>query len=119
MHAYRHLNEAAKYYTGLASGDVEIWYFKGEPLTFMFEPVAVEVDINALSETHVLLGKIKERDLEKIFAGMQADFWSPNGEARELINSLNLTHTSMSVGDIVVMDGKVHLCVSFGWRELN
>lgn len=42
--------------------------------------------------------------LEMIFAAMQAEVWSPNGEKRELIKELGLLHTSMSVGDMVYDD---------------
>jgi hypothetical protein len=32
---------------------------------------------------------------------MQGEVWSPNGEARELILSKGLEHTSMTVGDVI------------------
>jgi hypothetical protein len=32
---------------------------------------------------------------------MQGENWSPNGEARDLIRSNNLSHTSMCCGDVV------------------
>lgn len=38
---------------------------------------------------------------ENIFMLMQAENWSPNGEARDLIRSLGLSHTLMLVGDII------------------
>jgi hypothetical protein len=40
-------------------------------------------------------------DLEEVFFLMQGEQWSPNGEARELIELLGLRHTSMSVGDLI------------------
>ena len=33
---------------------------------------------------------------------MQGEDWSPTGEARELIATKDVRHTSMSVGDIVI-----------------
>lgn len=39
--------------------------------------------------------------LEHVYYTMQAEIWSPNGEARGLIQSLGLSHTSMSVGDFI------------------
>lgn len=35
---------------------------------------------------------------------MQGENWSPNGEARSLIEEKGLIHTSMSMGDIVQID---------------
>lgn len=40
-------------------------------------------------------------ELENIFRECQGEIWSPYGEARDLINALGLTHTSMSVGDVI------------------
>lgn len=58
-------------------------------------------------------------DLEEIFSYFQGECWSPNGEAKELIEALDLVHTSMSVGDIVVCDGKVFFCDNNGWEKLT
>jgi hypothetical protein len=62
-----------------------------------------------LEKSHVLL-KVMDvhehesdgSDLEWIYRHMQGEVWSPNGEARDLIMSKGLAHTSMSVGDIIV-----------------
>jgi hypothetical protein len=82
----------------LERGDVEIWYsktlFGGE-----------EADPSDLEKTHVKLGAIKAQDAEDAWRKMQGEFWSPNGEARDLILGSGLCHTSMSVGDIIVIDG--------------
>ena len=34
-------------------------------------------------------------------------------------NKVSCGHTSMSVGDIVLVDGTVYLCQDIGWKELN
>ena len=47
------------------------------------------------------LGDITADALDGVFMKMQGELWSPNGEARDLIRSLGLTHTSMSVGDLI------------------
>lgn len=36
-----------------------------------------------------------------VFHHFQAERWSPNGEACELIEAKGLAHTSMSVGDVI------------------
>lgn len=55
-----------------------------------------------LEETHENLGWIDAEDHTKIFHKMQGFNWSPNGEARNIIESKGLHHTSMSVGDVIV-----------------
>jgi len=75
-----------------------------------------------LHRTHVLVYRIQATDLEDAYRRMQAEQWSPNGEARELIKHLGLTHTSMSVGDVVqaplVGVGPYYVCTRSGWEEL-
>lgn len=63
---------------------------------------------------------IVAKDIDHVFHNMQGEVWSPNGEARELIRSLGLWHTSMSVGDVVLdFDGeKGWQCDRIGWIEL-
>ena len=52
------------------------------------------------------------------FMKMQGEFWSPRGEARPLIRSLGLHHTSMSVGDCLydADSNKMYQCDDFGWK---
>jgi hypothetical protein len=50
---------------------------------------------------------------------MQAELWSPNGEARPLIYAKGLQHTSMSIGDVIVDEmGKTFVVASIGFREV-
>lgn len=78
-----------------------------------------------LSATHVFLTSVEiEQDradwaLEDVFCRMQAEVWSPNGEARALIQSKGLGHTSMSVGDVAVVDGKAFVVALFGFEPLE
>lgn len=59
-------------------------------------------------------------NLEQIFSFMQGENWSPNGEARPYIESLDLDHTSMSVGDIAldIYTGKMYEVARAGWNEV-
>ena len=109
----------------LAKGPVEIWYMKkGQSRDFMMgakwlEKKGLLPSVANVSKTHILLGKVKERDLEKIFTAMQGENWSPGGEARGLIRSKGLTHTSMSVGDIVVIGKKGYIVDISGFKPLK
>ena len=50
---------------------------------------------------------------------MQGENWSPNGEARPLIAQLDLSHTSMSIGDVAVDEvGIAHLVTACGFKPL-
>jgi hypothetical protein len=76
-----------------------------------------------LAETHTCVRREMEGPtLDLVFAGMQAEIWSPNGEARQHIEKLGLQHTSMSVGDIAVeLDKPFHAYQAqmFGFRDLG
>jgi hypothetical protein len=78
-----------------------------------------------LAKTHIHLkdveiepGKNIGYDLEQIWISMQGEMWSPNGEARPLIEAKGLRHTSMSVGDCLVEvdSGNVYLTASAGFK---
>ena len=58
-----------------------------------------------LSASHVYLMDIEADTMEDVYFKMQGESWSPTGEARKLIVSKGLRHTSMAVGDIVIDHG--------------
>jgi hypothetical protein len=74
-----------------------------------------------LERTHIFLKQTEARNLDHLYHIMQGEVWSPNGEARELIRSKGLQHTSMSMGDIAVEEstGKVWMTDMFGFAELK
>ncbi len=59
-------------------------------------------------------------NLERLFSYMQGDNWSPNGEARSYIESLDLDHTSMVVGDVAldIYTGSMYECARAGWNRV-
>merc|ERR1711957_171617 len=57
--------------------------------------------------------------LKAIFSAMQADRWSPNGEARGLMMRRKLTHTSMSVGDAVQIGGELYVAGIAGFMRIK
>lgn len=73
-----------------------------------------------LSATHNFLKETMADSLMKLFEFMQAECWSPNGEARSLIEEKGLSHTSMSVGDVAIDEnGVCHLVDSHGFRVIG
>lgn len=69
----------------------------------------------ALYETHRRLGNVDLLSLESVYHLMQGERWSPNGEARALISSLGLEHTSMSTGDVIQIGSLLHIVDSVGF----
>jgi hypothetical protein len=102
-------------------GPTQVWYAKKEFLpsyakgiSFMHEDDISPPDPNNLERTHVHLGDIAEQNLKKIVNMMQGEEWSPNGEARSLIRQKHLSHTSMTVGDVIVLPDRTVMVDSHG-----
>jgi hypothetical protein len=98
---YKTLNDT------LPHGTIEVWYMK--PEHFRDGITGAKPEAEFLDRTHTLLGKVGSwastpqpvtpELLDKLWQALQGERWSPNGEARSLIHSKGLKHTSMSVGD--------------------
>jgi hypothetical protein len=75
--------------------------------------------VTGLQASHVYLCQVEAIGRDDAFREMQGENWSPHGEARELLQSLGLGHTSMSVGDVLQDEGGVYWeCLDRGWRPL-
>jgi hypothetical protein len=76
--------------------------------------------IASLTQTHTFLRTVEAESLNQVFALSQGEVWSPNGEARSLIRSKGLEHTSMSVGDIAedTATGAFYVVAMMGFREI-
>jgi hypothetical protein len=73
-----------------------------------------------LPADHVLVCEVEASSLDDAFWKMQGENWSPRGEARPLLASLGLSHTSMSVGDVLRdPDGIYWECLDTGWRRIE
>lgn len=106
----------------------EVWYarpaftrdlFMGHEWLIDHAPELIPATSDNLKKTHVRLATIRASDADEVFMWLQGENWSPNGEARKLIRSLKLDHTSMSVGDVVVVDGKIAMCDTAGWATVG
>jgi hypothetical protein len=106
----------------------QVWYMK--PDWFISGTFGKKPDPNNISETHVHLKDIEVefttpksviQDLEIIWVRMQGEMWSPNGEARPLIEEKGLRHTSMSVGDLIVKNTsrEIWLCKNAGFELIG
>jgi len=93
----------------------EVWYARRPDFT-------EKRSANGFRFTHTCLGVFEATDLEDLFSRMQAERWSPNGEARDLISSKGLKHTSMSVGDLAIIpgySGDIFEVGEMGWNSLG
>ena len=85
--------------------------------------------LDNLEETHVHLMTLdlndipqqnpKHRSLDDVFAWMQGENWSPNGEARSLIEKKGLSHTSMSVGDVMAYGDEIYIVAPLGFQLIQ
>lgn len=76
------------------------------------------VHLKDWTNVHMGIQDTFETICEQVFRAFQADMWSPNGEARALIASKGLWHTSMSVGDVIAFDDTTFFVVSpIGFRR--
>ena len=90
-------------------------YYAKEP-TYMDDPV----DVDRIDETHVFVREVEAETPGDAYCQMQGENWSPNGEARPLIESLGIYHTSMSVGDILQDANDIYWqFLTFGWQEIK
>lgn len=108
----------------LQEGDYEIWYTKPGYRFYdyneliKFKPNLIPT-IDDLNKTHIYLGSIKANNLNDAYNMMQGEHWSPNGEAKSLIRSLGLSHTSMSVGDIIKNKKGAYFVDDMGFKLLK
>lgn len=92
-------------------GNTQIWYAR---------PGANdEPDANNLSSTHVLVGRVAETDPKQVYAMMQGDVWSPQGEGGAMQRELRLDHTSMQDGDVVKTEDAVLMVLGQGFVDLT
>ena len=97
----------------------QVWYMK--PDWFRQGICFAKPDPMNLAKTHVRLKDIEATGPEAVWIAMQGENWSPNGEARSLIEEKGLQHTSMSVGDVAVdeSNGKVFLVANIGFKDIG
>lgn len=116
-----------EYKKSFEAGNTEIWYRKnfqenaeGDIPFFLVSPPK----LSSISESHVLLGKVAEQHKDTIFQMMQSENWAPLGMPdfsphTLFLKRIGATHSSMSVGDCVIINGKGWMRIMNGWQELS
>ena len=94
-------------------------YYKKEPAFRNNNDIRRIVADGDFTKEYAFVGTQFAPDKDVVFPRMQGEMWSPQGEARNLIKALGLSHTSMSVGDVIVDDnGDMFECSNIGWRAI-
>ena len=117
-------------FKALSRSKVTVWYSKNlakDMALMMSLGKTTEIDLPdnfELNATHTPVVEYFTEDTkaldicEQTYHWLQGEVWSPNGEARELIDSLEgIHHTSMSMGDIVQVDDRFFICQMVGFVE--
>lgn len=122
--AWKTLNDAEVYDPGLGRGKTAIYYMNSKAFrdfnmgsNWLIKRKLLPTP-ETITDTHILLGTIKETNLDRIFYLMQGEIWSPQGEANNLIRKKGLKHTSMSVGDIIHSRGTFYMVDSTGFYPI-
>lgn len=146
---YKTLNDARVYEPILAKGNgkVKIWHLKSfdntlnndimRDLHFGIDKYTIPALEQVAKENKKYWGELgainlpnkssKHRTalvfMEDVFRAMQSDFWSPYGEASELIEEKSV-HTSMSIGDLITIESdilliiKTYIVADIGFKEV-
>lgn len=96
---YRRLSDAGEYYR---PGKTQVWYRKSQTNTN-------KINVNDLSRTHSMIGTLAETDPENIFNMMQSENWDTDNDAESMLDRLGVEHSSMTVGDVIVVDRTAHV----------
>lgn len=73
-----------------------------------------------LAETHFPMMDLNAPTLENVFLAMQGETWSPNGEAKPLLDAAGVCHTSLTVGDVIedLCSGAFYKVTLFGFSRI-
>lgn len=106
-------------------GNTQIWYWKENLGNEMMKGYDYLKSTNRLPDptnlaaTHVLIGNVAETNEDIVYSMMQAEVWSPQNQADDMIKSLGVGHTGMSVGDIIVKGNDVLMVDKTGFVNLT
>lgn len=110
------------------AGKTEVWYYKLEDTprrTPEFASLGTHKGLATLPNpkdldaTHAKIGTIDSNEPEEVFYLMQGEVWSPRGQANDIISKSDTGHTSMSVGDVVVVNGEAFMVDGMGFHKLG
>lgn len=91
----------------------QVWYRK--PLNHTEVKSGLDLPLS-----HILVEVVNANHPDEVFGKMQGEVWSPNGEKRDFILACGLSHTSMSVGDVLwdIKSNMLYHCERIGWTVI-
>lgn len=109
------------------NGKVALWYMKPETFrdlgmgaSFCKEMGIPLPDPANLGKTHCLIGHFDGATCPDDFFAATNNPYAPEIPGfQEAVSKSGAHHTSMSIGDIVVMDGHAMMCDVCGWHKLE
>lgn len=122
--SYDRFSDASLLDDRYGSGRTQVWYCKAEYFRdlSMGSLFAARKDVLPdpydLDKTHIYIGNVNETNPSKVFQIMQSEMWSPDGQASTLPAIQKCRHTSMSVGDVMVIGGEILMVDSRGFCDL-
>ncbi|MCG3207264.1 MAG: hypothetical protein FOGNACKC_00864 [Anaerolineae bacterium] len=104
-------------WTGPMDRRYEVYYRKKDDKWGEVDP---DLCVEDLPDTHAYITTVAKSELGLVFVWMQGENWSPNGEARPIIERAGVAHTSMMTGDVVKdPDGVYWQCgYALQWHKL-
>ena len=90
-------------------GNTEVWFARDNMST---------PDANNLRATHILVGRISETEPKNVFAMMQGEIFSPQGEAEEFMRRVGLSRSNMQPGDIIKTGNDILLVTKDGFDSV-
>ena len=130
---FESVNENLNKFVG-TPGDTEIWYMKEtnfDSWDFREEMYKEEpnhnmeytkrngprIDPKNLEKTHALLGTVGETDLDEIYHMMNN--WGVGKLSNDFLEERGVTHTSMSVGDIIKIGDTIWFVDGRGFKDIT
>jgi hypothetical protein len=119
--------EGNKMITMTETGPVAVWYMKPSCFRDFILGSQGCKDMNIplpdpkdLSKTHALIGRFEGvTSPDDLFAATNAPDADPIEGFDAAVKKADVWHTSLSIGDVVVMDGKTFMCDMLGWLNLE
>ncbi len=99
----------------------EVYYQKASDRMDFFNER--EIKIEEIEETHCKVADVTATNLDKVYAIMNKAGVEPNplanDDGQSMLEAKNIKHTSMSINDIIHVDGEWFQCAFLGWNKLS
>lgn len=115
----------AVYDAGMTEGPYEVWYANMKWARDNHFAENPDVDLNDLKKSHTFIGAVSMCDPEMLFEMLNWPFAREdklplvNEFFNDLFKNKFVTHSSMSVGDMLVKGDFAKYCAAMGWKTIK